>query len=671
MTLFTPNIVTQFFDNNGDPLSAGSVYTYSAGTTNLLATFTTPAGDIQNTNPIILDAAGKADIYISPNTNYKFVVYDKDGVLLERVEPVFAEKLNTPFVVVSDFGAVGDGITNDTAAFIAALASGASEIKIPAGKFVITETLVVPPGVSLIGSGVDYWDTYRPNPIGLPKSDAKGTVLYFSGTGPKQHSISNTSNERPVKTVGGVNFPFTSFTNDNAAAGSSATPKSFSVGIKLARNSQLKNLRICPSFTGITGYLNASLNTLADDWDVGIWAPSAAEATIENVQGVGYWRMASLMVTENDGTYIGKGNSERLNVTKYFGQGRRGLLIRNAPQVDVISNTTSTITVSYNSSSRFIAAGSFTLSGSSTVYTFTGSTFSSPNVVLTGVTPSLPAGVALIRAPNAGNGFSASVFNDSVFCSLDHTSGAASSTFGIGEAGALEADGYPLRAVVFNNTKFQTTYDKLCGLIGDVRDWKFTNCQFENGSLIAYNPSETIGYSSNLQLVNTEIQSSVDRTEFNPRDAFISMDQFPTLFTDGTFYVKPWRAQETSIWGENITLKNMSGNVILTLFSGSKNVLSAADITAGDELISTSNTRPTVTNVVNCGTAAYKWKDTYTEQVRPGPAGSSVIWTAGAGSPEGVVTAVRGSLFTRTDGGASTTLYVKESGSGNTGWIPK
>lgn len=43
----------------------------------------------------------------------------------------------------------------------------------------------------------------------------------------------------------------------------------------------------------------------------------------------------------------------------------------------------------------------------------------------------------------------------------------------------------------------------------------------------------------------------------------------------------------------------------------------------------------------------------------------------GSGSPEGAVTAVVGSLFTRTDGGTGTTLYVKESGSGNTGWVAK
>ena len=52
-------------------------------------------------------------------------------------------------------------------------------------------------------------------------------------------------------------------------------------------------------------------------------------------------------------------------------------------------------------------------------------------------------------------------------------------------------------------------------------------------------------------------------------------------------------------------------------------------------------------------------------------ANGNVIWRCGAGTPEGAVTAPVGSLYTRTDGGANTTLYVKESGAGNTGWIAK
>jgi hypothetical protein len=44
---------------------------------------------------------------------------------------------------------------------------------------------------------------------------------------------------------------------------------------------------------------------------------------------------------------------------------------------------------------------------------------------------------------------------------------------------------------------------------------------------------------------------------------------------------------------------------------------------------------------------------------------------SGTGTPEGVVTAPVGSLFLREDGGATTTLYVKTSGTGNTGWTAK
>jgi hypothetical protein len=43
----------------------------------------------------------------------------------------------------------------------------------------------------------------------------------------------------------------------------------------------------------------------------------------------------------------------------------------------------------------------------------------------------------------------------------------------------------------------------------------------------------------------------------------------------------------------------------------------------------------------------------------------------GPGTPEGSLTAVVGSQYLRTDGGASTSFYIKESGTGNTGWIPK
>jgi hypothetical protein len=53
------------------------------------------------------------------------------------------------------------------------------------------------------------------------------------------------------------------------------------------------------------------------------------------------------------------------------------------------------------------------------------------------------------------------------------------------------------------------------------------------------------------------------------------------------------------------------------------------------------------------------------------PQNTSAAQYAGAGTPEGAVTANPGSTYMRTNGGAGTSFYVKESGTGNTGWVGK
>ena len=77
----------------------------------------------------------------------------------------------------------------------------------------------------------------------------------------------------------------------------------------------------------------------------------------------------------------------------------------------------------------------------------------------------------------------------------------------------------------------------------------------------------------------------------------------------------------------------------------------------------------TADNDINLGLSTNRWARVFSNEFRPGP--GTAIWTSGAGTPEGATTAPVGSLFTRTDGGANTTLYVKESGAGNTGWVAK
>jgi hypothetical protein len=73
----------QFFDDNGVPLSGGLLYTYIAGTTTPLATYTSNTGLIANTNPIVLNSAGRPpnQIWLTP-VPYKFVLKTSASVTI-------------------------------------------------------------------------------------------------------------------------------------------------------------------------------------------------------------------------------------------------------------------------------------------------------------------------------------------------------------------------------------------------------------------------------------------------------------------------------------------------------------------------------------------------------------------------------------------------------------
>lgn len=76
----------QFFNNSGVPLAGGKLYTYQAGTTTPQTTYTTNAGNVAHTNPIILDSAGRVpnggEIWLLISTNYKFVLNTSTDVLI-------------------------------------------------------------------------------------------------------------------------------------------------------------------------------------------------------------------------------------------------------------------------------------------------------------------------------------------------------------------------------------------------------------------------------------------------------------------------------------------------------------------------------------------------------------------------------------------------------------
>lgn len=69
----SPEPRLQFFANDGSFLVGGKLYTYAAGTTTPLATYTTSTGLIANTNPVILDSRGEASVWLT-SAKYKFVL---------------------------------------------------------------------------------------------------------------------------------------------------------------------------------------------------------------------------------------------------------------------------------------------------------------------------------------------------------------------------------------------------------------------------------------------------------------------------------------------------------------------------------------------------------------------------------------------------------------------
>ena len=165
----------QFFDANGVPLSGGKVYTYSAGTTTPKSTYTDSTGVTPNTNPVILNSRGEASIWLSGN--YKIILKDSLDNQIWSVDNVaqLNDASNITFtpsgtgavattvqgklmesVSVNDFGAVGDGVADDTAAIQAAINYGITSgmsVYIKSGTYKFS-TLTITGRINIFGDGM-------------------------------------------------------------------------------------------------------------------------------------------------------------------------------------------------------------------------------------------------------------------------------------------------------------------------------------------------------------------------------------------------------------------------------------------------------------------------------------------------------------------------------------
>lgn len=114
MSVLGPVPKAQFLTATGEPLVGGKVYTYAAGTTTPQATYTSASGVSANTNPVILDARGEANIWYTNGVSYKVVLKDSADSTIWTVDNIsIAGSMatqNSNAVSITG-GTIGSGVT--------------------------------------------------------------------------------------------------------------------------------------------------------------------------------------------------------------------------------------------------------------------------------------------------------------------------------------------------------------------------------------------------------------------------------------------------------------------------------------------------------------------------------------------------------------------------------
>jgi len=101
----------QLFDDSGNVLTGGKIYTYEAGTSTPLASYTSNAGNIAHPNPIILNAAGRiptGEIWLDYEYLYKFIVRTANDVLIATYDNVGGSFNTSP--IIANFTGTGSQV---------------------------------------------------------------------------------------------------------------------------------------------------------------------------------------------------------------------------------------------------------------------------------------------------------------------------------------------------------------------------------------------------------------------------------------------------------------------------------------------------------------------------------------------------------------------------------
>ena len=144
-------VAAQFFTNTGAVLTGGKLYTYAAGTTTPQASYTTNAGNVARTNPVVLNAAGRVpdggEIWILP-VSYKFVLTDANDVLIATYDNIFGSGAFSVTNYTGNGSTVGYAVLgNVVAVYINGVYQNRNTYSVSGGTLTFTQA---PPFTSLI-----------------------------------------------------------------------------------------------------------------------------------------------------------------------------------------------------------------------------------------------------------------------------------------------------------------------------------------------------------------------------------------------------------------------------------------------------------------------------------------------------------------------------------------
>jgi microcystin-dependent protein len=164
---------SQFFDDSGVPLSGGLIYTYTAGGTTPLTTYTSISGLIANSNPIILDAAGRVnEVWIPEGVSYKMIVKNANNATIgtfDNLNPI-------PTLPVS----IANGGTGATTADQARINLGLGSFLVPTGTIIMWPSNTVPSDWKLCDGSAILRSTYATlySIIGTTFGSGNGTTTF-------------------------------------------------------------------------------------------------------------------------------------------------------------------------------------------------------------------------------------------------------------------------------------------------------------------------------------------------------------------------------------------------------------------------------------------------------------------------------------------------------------